>query len=126
MPDARVAEAVAQLGARCVGRTINKVLVHGINSLKSAEPPLGDLAGVTLDYITPLNDSILEAGAGPFALIVDLQRTGRLRLDEQGKEWSIGQPSMPTVQFILGEGLAANFFEPAKTKRITLRVERRV
>ena len=121
MTDSRASDAVAVLQERCAGRTLAKVLAHGINTLKTVDPPLAAITAVSVDTAAVRGDATVEIAAGPFVLRVDLQRTGRLKLDDSGREWTSGEPSMPTIQLVFDDGLVANFVEPGKTKRITLR-----
>lgn len=125
MTDSRALEAVAVLRTHCRGTVIQKVLVHGINSLKTVNPPLSAVGGVVLDDASAQSEAIVEIRAGSFTLSIDLQRTGRMTLQSQGRVWSPGEPSMPTVQLVLDGGLVASFVEPAKTKRIMLAVSTR-
>jgi hypothetical protein len=126
MTDSRASDAVAVLQERCAGRTLAKVLAHGINTLKTAEPPLAAIKGVSLDAAAVSGDATVELAAGPFVLRIDLQRTGRLKLDGSGREWTPGERSMPTIQLVFDDGVVANFVEPGKTKRITLRASTRM
>lgn len=121
MNDSRASQAVEVLQERCSGRTLDKVVVHGINALKTVEPALSAITGVSLDAVAVKGTTVVELVTGPYVLVVDLQRTGQLKLDDPGREWSAGEPSMPTLQLVFDDGLVASFVEPAKTKRITLR-----
>jgi len=125
MTDSRASDAVAALQERCAGRTLAKVSAHGINTLKTVDPPLVAITAVSVDSATVSGDATVEIVAGPFVLRVDLQRTGRLKLEESGREWIPGEPSMPTIQLVFADGLVANFVEPGKTKRVTLQASTR-
>lgn len=125
MTDSRASEAVAVLRERCTGRMLVKVLVHGINALKTFDPPLDAITAVPVDAAAVTGEATVEIAAGPYVLLIDLQRTGRLKLDDPGREWSPGEPSMPTVQLVLADNVVANFVEPGKTKRIALRAATR-
>jgi hypothetical protein len=122
MTDSRASDAVAVLQDRCAGRVIEKVLVHGINALKTVDPSLSADTAVPVDAVATRGDDTVEIAAGNFVLSIDLQRTGRLKLEDGARVWRPGEPSMPTVQLVFDDGSAANFVEPGKTKRITLRV----
>jgi formamidopyrimidine-DNA glycosylase len=121
MTEPRASEAVAMLQEHCAGLTLARVLVHGINALKTVDPPLSAITGASLDAAAAKGDATVEILAGRYVLTVDLQRTGRLKLEDPGRAWSPGEPSMPTVQLVFHDGLVVNFVEPGKTKRVTLR-----
>lgn len=101
------------------GRSVEQVLVHGFNSLKTLSPPLSALAGEIITSYTQESDAIFTLGVGGFVLRVDLQRVGALSWAPSLVPWTIGKPSMPTGQILLEGGGGIQFVEPSKTKRIT-------
>jgi len=69
------------------------------------------------------SESVLSIAVGDFTVEVDLQRAGVVTWVPNLAVWSIGQSPMPTVQMLIEDGSGVNFVEPAKTKRITVRVK---
>lgn len=121
---ARQQDEISELFAlHAEGRTIESFVVHGVNSLKSFDPSINELHGLTIQSLDFTSPTTFIVAAGQLRLAVDLQRTGGLRWSDSGVRWTIGSPSMPTAQLMLTAG-CVDFVEPAKTKRITFRVSR--
>jgi hypothetical protein len=110
-----------QVLRRLVGESIAQFQVLGVNSLKSVVPSPADLVGSKIVSVSA-TDRLLTLEIGPFTAAVDLQRTGRLQWLDEAEPAQIGHPSLPTVRLILESGAGLDFSEPAKTKRISVKI----
>ena len=59
---------------------------------------------------------------GPSICVLDLARTGAARRVSGTDEWRLGQGPMPTLRMVFEDGEAIDFYEPGKTKRISIRL----
>lgn len=106
---------------RIVGETVSGLQVLGINSLKSVTPAPADLTGLRIESAAA-EDRVLELRTRAHSVTLDLQRTGRLVWHEAPLSRAINLAVRPTVRLLLESGSAVDFTEPAKTKRITVRI----
>lgn len=104
-----------------VGEEIAQLQVLGINSLKAVAPSPLELVGRQVTA-TEVNGRIVTFQAGNLRAQIDLQRTGRLAWLDHATPASLGDPSLPTLRLLLASGSALDFREPAKTKRISVRI----
>ena len=81
MPELPEVEITARLiGAAVAGATVESALAPGLNALKSFDPPLTALHGLTLGAITRRGKLFVVAAGDDLALIVHLMSAGRLQL----------------------------------------------
>jgi formamidopyrimidine-DNA glycosylase len=81
MPELPEVEITARLiGAAVQGATVESVLAPGINALKTFDPPLTALEGVTLGPVSRRGKLFILAAGEELALIVHLMSAGRLQL----------------------------------------------
>lgn len=119
----RDATAVVELlRQQLVGREVRALEVYGINSLKSREPALGSLAGLTVRGVAPSGGSVVAIQLDGMEVVVDLQRVGGVQLSPRLDGWSFGDGPQPTARLLLADGGGVDFKEPSKTKRITVRL----
>ncbi len=110
------------------GKQVAALQVYGVNSLKTLDPPLADLAGDVIAGVQPGSgdgrrlDLILDR----HVVKVDLARTGVAVFLPSAQPWTpSGRSNPPTGRLILTDGSGVDFKEPARTKRITFSVRRR-
>lgn len=123
MPAAQSPHEIRDILDRLVGRTITELHVFGINSLKSVTPTPADLTGARIDAVS-VEDRMLELRTQAYTVAVDLQRTGRLVWFSEPPSAVVGPVSRPTVRVLLQSGNGVDFTEPAKTKRISVKIAR--
>jgi formamidopyrimidine-DNA glycosylase len=81
MPELPEVEITARLiGAAVQGASVESVLAPGINALKTFDPPLTALEGVTLGPVSRRGKLFILAAGEELALIVHLMSAGRLQL----------------------------------------------
>lgn len=107
---------------RLLGETISELQVLGINSLKSVTPTPADLTGFKIEAATA-DERVLELRTRAHSVMVDLQRTGRLVWLAGAPIGVVGPTARPTVRLLLASGCGVDFTEPAKTKRIAVRID---
>ena len=107
---------------RLDGREIAGLQVLAINSLKSLSPAPDALAGETVTG-TAVSDRIITISTTRLQVTIDLQRTARLvwLVDAQPHTLVAGS-SRPTARLLLADGQGLDLTEPAKTKRISVRI----
>lgn len=71
---------VRRLGAALEGSEVASVLVKGVGTLKSFDPPLSDLRGRTFTGMARRSKLLLASFDGGLSLIVHLMSAGRLQL----------------------------------------------
>jgi len=79
---------VADLGARLIGRTIERFDVLSFAALKTFDPPVSALAGQTVNAVTR-HGKFLDFTIGELHLVMHLARAGWIR-------WRPGPPPPPT------------------------------
>lgn len=121
MARAQSTEEITLVLNRLVGETIAQLQVFGVNSLKSVAPSPADLVGRTITAVA-VEDRTLTIEIGNLQAFVDLQRTGGLRWMDRAEPARIGSPSLPTLRLLLESGAGLDFSEPARTKRISVRI----
>jgi hypothetical protein len=118
MPSVQTPNEILGLLERVVGETVSELRVMGVNSLKTVTPNPTDLVGSTIRKVA-VDDRILRLALTHHLLTVDLQRTGRI-------VWFAPDvadgTSRPTLRLVVASGGRLDFMEPARTKRITLRI----
>lgn len=122
MPEPQSTMEIREILNRLVGLTISELQVFGINCLKSVVPSPADLTGRRIDSVS-VDSRIIQIGAQAYIVTIDLQRTGRLRWADASSSNQAAGASPPTVRLLLGAGGRLDFTEPAKTKRIAVRVD---
>jgi hypothetical protein len=122
---AQTADEIQAILNRTHGQVIDLLQVLGVNSLKTIDPPTDDLVGTTIRTSRVSGRSFCLV-TEEFEVTVDLERTGKaVWLDAtQPYQFSPGAPR-PTVRLIFQGGSGIELTEPAKTKRITVRLSRR-
>lgn len=104
------------------GERIANLQVLGINSLKSFSPMPDALVGEQITGST-VSDRTLTIETSNHRIGVDLQRTGRLVWLAAALPYALGaSDSRPTIRLVLASGAGLDLTEPAKTKRITIRL----
>lgn len=121
MPDPQSRQEISDILDRVIGRTVAEFQVFGINSLKSVSPAPADVVGSRIDAAS-VEDRILELRTLDHVVRIDLQRTGRLIWSGRASAGAAGIGARPTVRLALDDGQGVDFTEPAKTKRITVRI----
>lgn len=121
MADVQSTDEVLRTLNRLVGESVAQLQVLGVNSLKSVEPSPSDLIGSKITAVAA-TDRILTMNVGIYTASVALERTGRLQWLERAEPAQIGDPSLPTIRLILQSGTGLDFSEPAKTKRISVKI----
>jgi len=71
---------VRRLGAALTGRVVESALAKGVGTLKSFDPPLGDLRGHTFTGMSRRSKLLIVGFDGDLRLIVHLMSAGRLQL----------------------------------------------
>lgn len=123
MRDPQSSDEISDILARLVGRTVAEFCVFGINSLKSVAPTPAALAGTEI-VGTSVRDRILELRTHSYLAQIDLQRAGRLIWLDTLPSAAAGVGSRPTVRLLTQDGRGIDFAEPAKTKRISVRISK--
>jgi hypothetical protein len=121
MAGVQTTDELLQVLDRLVGESVAQFQVLGVNSLKSVVPSPSDLVGSKVLSVSAA-ERHLTLEIGPFTASVDLQRTGRLQWLDAAEPAQIGHPSLPTIRLILESGAGLDFSEPAKTKRISVKI----
>jgi formamidopyrimidine-DNA glycosylase len=81
MPELPEVEITARLLDReLAGRRIESALAPGINALKTFEPPLSDLAGLTIGGVRRRGKNLIIDVEPELALLIHLMSAGRLQL----------------------------------------------
>ncbi|NGN93180.1 hypothetical protein G5C66_10585 [Nocardioides sp. KC13] len=125
MPALQTADEIEAILARLHGRSIGALQVLGINSLKSVDPMPDALTGAVV-ISSQVSGRLLRLTTDGFEVNVDLQRTGRVVWLKVAKPYDMAAgTARPTVRLILEDGDGLDLTEPAKTKRITVRILRR-
>jgi formamidopyrimidine-DNA glycosylase len=71
---------VRRLGAALAGGVVESALAKGVGTLKSFDPPLGDLKGHTFTGMTRRSKLLIAGFDGDLLLVVHLMSAGRLQL----------------------------------------------
>lgn len=121
VPDPQSQREISDILDRLVGRTVSEFHVFGINSLKSVVPAPADLVGSRI-VATSAENRILELRTQNHAVQIDLQRTGRLIWLDATPAAAAGMGARPTARLLVDDGQGIDFTEPAKTKRIVVRI----
>lgn len=109
-----------------VGRSIRAFEIHGINALKTVDPPIDVLVGATVDDASIGEGGQLQLTCGDVELTVDLARTGGIEHREVVAPWErCGNRIPPTGRLLLADGGGIDFSEPARTKRVTFTLSKR-
>lgn len=122
-----VAKSSAALQEHLVDKELAGLHVYGINSLKTIDPPLSDLANDrVVNVVVDEQRRHVEIELVRHVIAIDLARTGTAVLLATTKPWTPADgAAMPTARFILRDGTGVDLREPAKTKRITVTVARK-
>jgi hypothetical protein len=108
---------------RLDGREIAGLQVLAINSLKSLSPAPDALAGETVTR-TEVSDRIITIRTTHLQVTIDLQRTARLVWLADAQPYIlVAGSSRPTARLLLADGQGLDLTEPAKSKRIAVRIE---
>lgn len=114
-------EAVVDLlREHAVGKTVRSLDVHGINSLKTQEPPLSSLTGRPVLAVDPSGDAVFTVLLPGVRVVIDLQRVGGAQVYPRLEPWTFGAGAQPTMRLLLADGSGIDLKEPSKTKRITV------
>ncbi|WP_432976881.1 hypothetical protein [Dactylosporangium sp. CA-233914] len=127
MGETPVSQDVQVVREQVAGKRIESLRVYGINSLKTLDPRLDNLAGDQIVDLLAQDDARrVELVCRDHIIDIDLARTGRLAALREAGVWNpAGGGPMPTGRLIFDDGTGLDFKEPAKTKRITFAVRRR-
>src|SRR3979411_1707998 len=71
---------VRRLGAALAGGVVESALAKGVGTLKSFDPPLGDLKGRTFTGVRRRSKLLIAGWDGDLLLVVRLMSAGRLQL----------------------------------------------
>lgn len=120
-------DAVALIRPRILGKKVESFACFGINSMKTFEPAPDSLAGQAIESVDADADGRLRVTFQDSSLVVDFARTGRAVLIENAEPWTLrgNATRPPTGRLLLADGLAVDFAEPAKTKRIAFSIHLR-
>ncbi|WP_433117959.1 hypothetical protein [Micromonospora sp. CA-246542] len=111
---------------RLQGGEIATLQVLGINSLKSTAPLLQAIVGDAIES-TSVENRVVAITTTRYAIVFDLQRTGKLVwLDGVQPFLMVAGSMRPTARLLLASGQGVDLTEPAKTKRITVTLTTRV
>jgi len=111
----------AELPGALTGRVIVGLQVYGVNSLKTAVPTLESLAGTNVTSVSVATDGrTLKIRTNTTSIAVNLERVGYWVLKPGTKGWSSGDRPAPTARLLLDASECLDFYEPSKTKRITV------
>jgi len=123
---APVARDPSALHDLVVGKDLAGLYVYGINSLKTVDPPLSQVAiDKTVDLSIDEEARSLKVVLERHTFAIDLARTGTAVLLSAALPWSPSDgTAMPTIRFIFSDGSGMDLREPAKTKRITITIGR--
>jgi formamidopyrimidine-DNA glycosylase len=118
-----VTALAAGLTERTTGRVITAARLRSIGALKTYDPPLGALAGTTVQGWTR-RGKFLDMAAGELHLVIHLARAGWIRWRDQLTKArpSLRGPLALQVEFEGGSGL--DFTEQGTEKRLALYVVR--
>lgn len=122
---AQTAEEIQSILNRTHGQVIDLLQVLGVNSLKTIDPPTDDLVGTTI-RASRVSGRTFCLVTEAFEVTVDLERTGKAVWLDATQPYQFSPGALrPTVRLILKGGSGIELTEPAKTKRITVRLSRR-
>jgi formamidopyrimidine-DNA glycosylase len=114
---------VNDLGARLIGRTVERVDVVSFAALKTFDPPVSALAGQQVNAVTR-HGKFLDFAIGDVHLVVHLARAGWIR-------WRDGPPQAPTgrpgkgplaARLVLTDGSGLDITEAGTKKSLALYV----
>lgn len=113
-------DVVKLLEAAVVDRTVDRLEIFGVNSLKTLTPAPSAAAGAMVLSVSYTDDGRLNLICDRLAIEVDLARTGGIEVSELLEPWrSNGRSIPPTGRLLLAGGSGVDFKEPGRTKRIT-------
>jgi formamidopyrimidine-DNA glycosylase len=118
-----VSALAAGLGERMRGRTITAARLRSIGALKTYDPPLGALVGLTVDGWAR-HGKFLDMAAGDLHLVVHLARAGWIRWRERLTEARATLRGPLALQLELDGGAGIDVTEQGTEKRLALYVVR--
>jgi hypothetical protein len=122
---AQTAGEIKSILDRTHGQVIDLLQVLGVNSLKTIDPPTDDLVG-TIITASSVSGRTFRLATQAFEVTVDLERTGKVVWLDAIQPYQFSPGALrPTVRLSLQGGSGIELTEPAKTKRITVRLSRR-
>ncbi|WP_223693071.1 Fpg/Nei family DNA glycosylase [Leifsonia poae] len=120
-----VTALAADLNTRLSGRVIDRFAVLSFAALKTVDPPVSALSGMTVEGVTR-HGKFLDLAAGDLHLIIHLARAGWIR-------WRDGAPPPPTgrpargplaARLVLDDGSGIDITEAGTKKSLSLAVVR--
>lgn len=125
MPELPEVQAlVADLGSRLIGQRIERLDIVAFQALKTYDPPVSALAGLTISSIAR-HGKFLDIAAGDLHIVIHLARAGWLR-------WRLGAP-LATVRrgagplaarLVLADGSGFDLTEAGTKKSLAISVVR--
>jgi hypothetical protein len=121
-----IAKNLEDLRYHLMGKKVAALHVYGINSLKTVDPPLVELADEeVVDVIASEQERQLDVVLVHHTVAIDLARTGSAVPVLAAAPWALSDGTvMPTARFIFRDGTGVDLREPAKTKRVTVTIRR--
>lgn len=103
-----------------VDRTVERLEIFGVNSLKTVTPAPSAAAGAMVLSVSYTHEGRLNLICDRLVIEVDLARTGGIEVSESLEPWRAdGRSIPPTGRLLLAGGGGVDFKEPGRTKRIT-------
>lgn len=112
-------DVVKLLEASVVDRTVERLEIFGVNSLKTLTPAPSSAEGAMVLSVGYTDEGRLNLVCDRLVIEVDFARTGGIEVSESLEPWRAdGRSIPPTGRLLLAGGSGVDFKEPGRTKRI--------
>ncbi|MEA9986567.1 MULTISPECIES: Fpg/Nei family DNA glycosylase [Subtercola] len=118
---------VADLGARLIGRTVDRVDILSFAALKTFDPPVSALSGHTVGEVSR-HGKFLDLRIGDLHLVIHLAKAGWMRWRDTPPPPPSGRPgkSALAARLVLDDGTGFDITEAGTKKSLSISVVREV